>query len=337
MKSSQTLQGLLIAGLWLLSPQVSAQTASPSQPVAPAGASSDGGSAASAESATAPWLGPDGMPLPLPQHSDVLELLRRGRVLSQEVLAGGSTRPIKVRLEHKRIQANAIFRQIDISLHRVKVDGKVHNNFRDSYTFECVAYELSRMLGIDNVPPCVERSLKDQQGSLQLWVEQAMTEKARRAENRPLEDPMRWAREKQTLRLFDSLIANIDRNQGNMLIDRRGKLWFIDHTRSFGTSKEALAPERIVWCDRRVWEGLKGLDEAILERSFSHVLSKEQLRALMLRRDQIQAHLEARIQSLGAEAVLFDLAVPSALLADRSIVEGDTDFPANTSLPDLGG
>ncbi len=325
--SRSFLRCLVIVASWLLPLEVEAQQAVPSK----------GASTGTAETSVAPWLGPDGEPLPLAGHGDVLELLRRGRVLSEEVLDGGSTRPIKVRLEHKRIQAHAIFRQIDISLQRVRVDGKVHHNFRDSYTFECVAYELGRMLGIDNLPPCVERSLKGRQGSLQLWIEQAMTEKHRRAKDQPLQDPMRWAREKQTLRLFDALIANIDRNQGNMLIDRRGKLWFIDHTRSFGTSKEVEAGERIVWCDRRVWEGLKSLSFETLERKFSPALSKDQLKALMLRRDQIQDHLEARIQNLGAEAVLFDLSVPSSSLADRSMVEDDSDFPTNTSLPDLGG
>ena len=38
---------------------------------------------------------------------------------------------------------------------------------------------------------------------------------------------------------------------GNMLIDARGKLWFIDHTRSFHKSSAIEAPERIIWCERR--------------------------------------------------------------------------------------
>ena len=39
----------------------------------------------------------------------------------------------------------------------------------------------------------------------------------------------------QMLRLFDQLIANIDRNLGNLLIGNDWTIWAIDHTRAFRT------------------------------------------------------------------------------------------------------
>lgn len=283
------------------------------------------------------WQGPEGRALPFETHEAVEEYLRKARILSQEVLESGSTRPLKVRLEHEGIEAHAIFRHIDVRMQRVKVDGEIYYNFRDSHTYECAAYELSRMLAIDNVPPCVARQIEDRHGTLQLWIEQTLTEKQRRELQRQPEQPMRWAREKQTLRLFDALIANIDRNQGNMLIDPQGKLWFIDHTRSFGVGRDVPTLKKIVWCDRKLWHQLKALDLKSLERTLSPFLAKDQLRGILLRRDKVQKHLEKRMQDVGEVAVLFDMSTPKGVLADSAQVEKDNDFPANTSLPDLDG
>ena len=47
-----------------------------------------------------------------------------------------------------------------------------------------------------------------------------------------------WNAQLHILRVFDELIANTDRNQGNMLIDSRWKLWLIDHSRAFRTSSD---------------------------------------------------------------------------------------------------
>ena len=46
------------------------------------------------------------------------------------------------------------------------------------------------------------------------------------------------------MRVFDELIANTDRNQGNMLIDKQWKLWLIDHTRGFRTTSDRCVSRR---------------------------------------------------------------------------------------------
>ena len=49
------------------------------------------------------------------------------------------------------------------------------------------------------------------------------------------------------MRVFDELIANTDRNLGNMLIDRQWKLWLIDHSRAFRLHETL--PSRRCTCD----------------------------------------------------------------------------------------
>jgi len=50
------------------------------------------------------------------------------------------------------------------------------------------------------------RAIGRQRGTLQLWIEDAMTEEKRRRENEEAPVPVDWARQQQTLYLFDALI-----------------------------------------------------------------------------------------------------------------------------------
>ena len=65
-----------------------------------------------------------------------------------------------------------------------------------------------------------------------------------------------------TMRVFDALIANTDRNKGNLLIDKDWRAWYIDHTRAFRRSPELLDSELLVRCDRRLLAALRALDPA---------------------------------------------------------------------------
>ena len=55
--------------------------------------------------------------------------------------------------------------------------------FRDNYIYEPAAYQLSLLLGLDNVPPATLRKIDNKNGSVQIWVENAMTERRCRSRN----------------------------------------------------------------------------------------------------------------------------------------------------------
>lgn len=248
-----------------------------------------------------------GDPLPFADEAELVEFLRTAPVVAKKELSSGSTRPWKVRLERDGVTADAVFRSVDRRRRSARIHGRLYRDFHDSHRYECAAYEVSRLLGIDAVPPCAPRRLDGKDGTIQLWVEGAMTEEARRKAG--LEPPAQraWLLQRQTLYLFDALIYNFDRNQGNLLIDRESwKLWFIDHTRSFLPSAEVEELERIVWCDRRVWERLRNLDEAELRRRLEPYLDPRRMAALTERHGKLVAHLEARIAEHGEGAVLLD-------------------------------
>ena len=55
---------------------------------------------------------------------------------------------------------------------------------------------------------------------------------------------MKTTKQIQIMRVFDELIQNRDRNQGNILWTNDWTMWLIDHTRAFRLGKELLKPEQ---------------------------------------------------------------------------------------------
>ena len=277
------------------------------------------------------WLGPEGHPLPFETDEAVLNFLRTADVMSQKELTGGTNRPLKVRLRQDDIEANAIFRIVNVKRARAKLDGKIVPDFHDSYIYECAAWKVSRLLGIDHVPPCIERRFDLKEGSIQLWIEDAMTEKKRREDNIKPPEQLRWMRQKQTMRLFDALIYNFDRNQGNMLIDPRWKLWFIDHTRSFRKSRLIVDVEKIVWCEREVFERLQALNRKTLSRRLGSLITGVQINMMLKRRDALVDHLRTKIEEVGEGAVIWAADSPAEIPEDQLPNELDDDIPLTSS------
>ncbi len=252
------------------------------------------------------WLDPEGKPLPFSSDEEVMEFLRTARVIRFEEIPVGTTRPLKVVLEKDGVRMHAIFRDVnkDKPMQRL-ASGTVVMNFRDSYIFEPAAYELSRLLGLDNVPPVILRKLRRKSGSLQAWLENAMTETSRVSDNITAPDKVLWSKQMWNMRVFDNLIYNTDRNQGNILYDGDWKLWLIDHTRAFRREKELRNPKLIVKCGRKLWEKLKSLDGETVRERLKKFLRSSQIKALMRRRDMLVEHIQKLIEERGESKVLF--------------------------------
>ena len=257
-------------------------------------------------------IGPEGAPLHFADDEALLDFLRTAEVVSMEDIGMGRSGAQKVRLRKDGQEANAAFRTVDERSGKVTtLSGETYRNFRDSYRFECAAYELSRILGFDNVPACVLRTIDGKEGSVQIWVEKAMTEGGRVDAGLPPPGGVRWFQQTQLMYLFDGLLFNFDRNSGNVLIDERGKIWFIDHTRSFSMEDDIEKIDRIAVCDRTIFQKLKDLDEAALMEHLGPILAQSdaerQVDALLKRRDKLVKHLDKAIKEKGEAQVLFVL------------------------------
>jgi hypothetical protein len=255
-----------------------------------------------------PWLDPDGSPLPFHSHEEVESFLRTARVVSNKRIGTGITDPRKVLLEKDGVRAHAVLKDIDELRRGVeRSHHKTYLNFRDYHLYECAAYRIDRLLGLNRVPPAVPRRIGATSSTLQLWMEQTIMEKERRDRNLSAPDPVRWLQQRQMMELFDNLIGNNDSNLGNLLIDRQWNLWFIDHTRCFITSKKPLYPERIIHVERSMWAALLSLETEVVEAELRPYLSTKEIQALLARRSELISYVQGLFDRYGEELVLFDL------------------------------
>jgi hypothetical protein len=175
----------------------------------------------------------------------------------------------------------------------------IKDGFWESYKSEIAAYKMDRLLELDMVPPTIERRVGADKASLQLWVENCKLLKMVDQSQAPHQNA--WAKQVLRQRVFDDLIANIDRNAGNLLIDDQWNLILIDHSRAFATDKMPFELTRI---DREMFNRLKALDEkAVMTEIKPWVVAGGTVKEMMKRRDQIVARFEQLARERGEAAV----------------------------------
>lgn len=253
------------------------------------------------------WQGRDGKTLPFTTEDELMQFLAGASETSVRILARGITGAKRLTLEQGGVEARVVFHDINRSEHRPKrlPNRRTVMYLRDSYKSQIAAYRVGRLLGMKNVPPTVVRVSGAATGSAQLWVEDAMTEDIRLEQGVELRDYNLRTQNLADMRVFDNLINNIDRNQGNMLVDSFSNLWLIDHTRSFGQDNALPMPEMITRCSNRMLQAIQSLDERTLREDLAPYLTGVEIKALWQRRDRVLDRIEEIIGDKGKAQVLF--------------------------------
>ncbi len=266
------------------------------------------------------WLDVDGQPLPFQDNPAIEAALRSATVINRKEIGRGVAGAEKVVLEHDGVRFHAAFRTVNVREQSSPVNGaKRPKTYRDAAIFECAAYELSELLGIGRVPPAVARRIDGESGTIQIWMEETRPEVV--VIEQGVFDPpdaVRFYRQKQIMRLFDILIANSDRNQGNLLIDRNWNIWFIDHTRAFRQSSALVDPDGLTMCERSQWVALRAADEATIRARMEPYLESREISSLLLRQRKLIDFIQELIDTQGEDAVLFDLPPPATATIGRN-------------------
>ncbi len=248
----------------------------------------------------------DGKPLPFADDAALLEFLREAQVIGAEIVSEGITHVRRLTLERDGVRAHAVFRAVHAEDAMAAFGHGVVE--RDFYGFEPAAYRLGLLLGVDNVPPATLRRLEGEPGSVQIWIERAITEHERRKAKREPPARLDWQRHLQMRVAWDVLIGNTDRNQGNTIYDPDWHVWLIDHTRAFRPGDELRGAEDLVWCERGFWRSLRTVEDAAITESVKEELRPAEIAGLLGRRRKLVDFLDARIRERGEQAVLFDWA-----------------------------
>ncbi len=261
-----------------------------------------GAAVAAVQEARNVYLGPDGEPLPFNNDEEIVDFLSTAEILERTRIDEGINRTWKLLMEKDGVRAHAIFREVDITEKNKRVGPIFFLFFRDSYIFDCAAYEMAVLLGMDNVPPAVLSTVNRTPGSVQLWVEGA-----HKIDTIDFDPPIAldWVHQMATMYLFDALIYNVDRHKGNLMIDDDYKLWLIDHGRAFQRKSDPYTIDQVQTVDRRIWERLRELDEATITEAMGDYLDSAEVAALMARHRKLVDHINKRIEELGEERVLF--------------------------------
>lgn len=236
------------------------------------------------------------------------EFLRTAEVVDRKRLSVGVTMSHRVTLSDGRRTAAAVWKTIDemVPLKRFHDGGLPVMGFRDTYKSEVAAYELDKLLSLDMVPPTVERRLGGRRGSLQLWIDDCMTEATRRKRGIAPPDGSDWGRQVYRYRVFHQLIHDIDyQNLSNLLIDPEFDLWVVDQSRAFMTQGRLLEKAYLRRFSSSLLVRLRVLNRAQLDARLGSWLTARQIEALLVRRDLIVEHAEALIAEAGESAILY--------------------------------
>lgn len=222
---------------------------------------------------------------------------------------GGVTGARRATLRLGELQHDALIQTIDEERPYANLGRGAELDFRDSYRNNVAAYRLDRLLGLRMVPVSVVRHHDSKRSGFTWWVDDVkMDERTRLKQKVRVPDVERWNREMWAVRVFDQLIYNTDRNLGNLLIDKKWRIWMIDHTRAFKVFDELKSASNLeTHCPRSLLEAMRRLDEETLKSSMRDLLSDIQIRGLLGRRDRIVKHFEEQIAMLGEAEVLYEL------------------------------
>ena len=252
---------------------------------------------------------PAGEPCGLPLSGEAAEtFLRTAEVVGKKGIATGITHSEQLTLRDGTRTCRAIRKTIDELKRGVSSfeDGRVYVDFADSWKHEVAAYELDKLIGTRLVPPTVERTLQGRKGSLQLWVDGAMTEAERSQKKISPPDLPAWNGQMRKVRLLHQLTYDTDyRNLRNVLSDPSFRIYAVDFSRAFVPYGELPSEKALLRFPRSVLEALKALDRPILDAKLGRWLTGPQIGGLLARRDRILALAARRVREEGEAAVLY--------------------------------
>ena len=176
-----------------------------------------------------------------------------------------------------------------------------NKGFMESYKAEIAAYKLDRALEMHMVPPIMERTIANKTGAAVYWIENTRGWSVAAPPQGP--EPM-WSMQLTRMKMFDLLIANIDRNKGNLGYDVDWHLFLIDHSRALTDKKDLKGLAQPAYIDRMLWEKMSALTLDSLKAALGELVSDDDLEALLARRDKMATAIAGMVKKRG-QSVFF--------------------------------
>lgn len=244
----------------------------------------------------------------LSQRDIIEDMLETAEIINFSEIGEGVTRPYRLFLKSGEIEISGVW----------KNPTGVQQGFLEGWQYEIAAYRMDKLLGLNMIPPTVERQFRGRAGSLQYWVTSEMSDLDRVEEEVGIPKSVitDWENSKYLTRAFDCLIANDDRTQQNIRYTKDWRTILIDHSRSFRSTreytrglvfgkngiKEVALFRRL---PREFVEKVKALTFEAIKEATDPYLTDREINAIMSRRDIFLKEVEEMIRENGEENVLY--------------------------------
>ncbi len=252
-------------------------------------------------------------PEEIAQRPFLEEFLKTAEIVRSEEIGEGVTKPFKLYLQKGKTEAKACW----------KNPRGLRGGFLEGWQYEIAAYRLDKLLGLNMVPPAVEREFNGKPGALVYWVTSEYSLLKIMEERIEIPESARLHTEnmKYIVRAWDALVANDDRTQQNILYTKDWRMIMIDHSQAFRSSRE--------YCDHLLYgseglkrgddgrallfrrlprwfvDGVKRLEFKTVREAVGPYLTDKEIEAIIKRKALLLAEIDDMIKKVGEAKVLY--------------------------------
>lgn len=247
-------------------------------------------------------------PEEIAQRAELEEFLKTAEIISFKDIGEGVTKPCKLDMRKGEEVHSGCW----------KNPSGMQKGYFEGWQYEIAAYRLDKLLGLNMIPPTVEREFNDKRGSLQFWITSEMSdlERMEKGIRIPQDHLESWSKRKYLTRAFDCLIANEDRTQQNIRYTKDWRTILIDHSRSFRSSdkfkeqlvfgKNGLLAQQLFRRLPRIFvNNIRALDFDTIKQAIGPYLTDDEIEAVIVRKKLLLDEIDEMIKEKGEAAVLY--------------------------------